>query len=161
MDAIIAIAGFVGGWLLVAGPVYQAALELKDEGLERDRLQAVQARVARPKHGSAWWWLVPPAKLAMERRNSEQYRREFLASLPKEEAEAMVAFIDKAVGWLYVACGGLLIASKETYELVERFHLGVAWFWALLLVCALASFANTAVRMSRSDALLQPHRKAA
>ncbi len=158
METLIDIGGFVGGWLLVAGPVYQAALELQGEGLERDRLQAIRAKMARPAHSSAWWWLLPPAKLMIERRNSEQYRRKFLASLPKEDAEAMVAFIDKAVAWLYVALGGLCIAAKETYELVEQLHAGIGWFWVLVAVCALASVANTAIRMSRSEAALQAHR---
>jgi hypothetical protein len=45
---LIAWCGFFGAWFLVAGPVYQAALELEEEGLERDTFA--------PR--SPGWWVL-------------------------------------------------------------------------------------------------------
>jgi hypothetical protein len=35
MNQVIAWAGFLGAWLLVAGPLYQGALELREEDVDR------------------------------------------------------------------------------------------------------------------------------
>ena len=154
MEALIVIAGFAGGWLLVAGSIYQAALELKEEGLQRDHAEAIRAKIPKQKRSSPWWWLAPPVKLIIEHRNSEQHRKEFLATLPREDIEAMLSFINKATGWLFVASGGLLIAFKETYELIEHFKLSEPWFWILVVALSLLCFANTAVRIARSERAL-------
>jgi hypothetical protein len=54
MDGVIAWCGFFGAWLLVAGPVYQAALELQEQDIERERLQEATAQVPAPDPVSAW-----------------------------------------------------------------------------------------------------------
>ena len=36
MNQVIAWAGFLGAWLLVAGPLYQGAIELREEEVDRE-----------------------------------------------------------------------------------------------------------------------------
>ena len=48
MSPVIAWSASAGAWLLVAGPVYQAALELTDNSAERDFLARRIAEVAAP-----------------------------------------------------------------------------------------------------------------
>ena len=61
MESLIAWSGFLGAWLLVAGPIYQAVIELEAEAFERDAVAAVSAMVEPPPRTSAWWWLLPPS----------------------------------------------------------------------------------------------------
>ncbi len=42
MHALIAWAGFLGAWLLFAGPIYQAARELTDQQLDRDEIEKLR-----------------------------------------------------------------------------------------------------------------------
>ena len=55
MDYVIAICGFVGGWLLVAGPVWQAAIELREEEIDQEAIEAVKSTIAVP----------PPSRLVV------------------------------------------------------------------------------------------------
>jgi hypothetical protein len=54
MDLVFAWAGFLGAWLLVAGPLYQGALELSEEDVDREGMQASIAQLERPEPPSAW-----------------------------------------------------------------------------------------------------------
>jgi len=157
METFITICGFAGSWLLVAGPIYQAALELKDESFEREHLHELHATLPPPDHSSTWWWLLPPVKLALERSYSKRYRRQFFGALSNEDAEAMLAFMNKATGWLFVAGGGLLLALNETYDIVEHFQWASWLFWVIAVGVALLCFANTASRMSRSEQIIAKH----
>jgi hypothetical protein len=47
--------GFVGSWLLFAGPIYQAALELQDEDIEIDRIHAAGSKIPKPTKTSFWY----------------------------------------------------------------------------------------------------------
>ena len=51
----------------------------------------------------------------------------------------LVRFINKATGWLYVALGALLIAVKETWELVEYNEWPTWLFWVLIVADAAPS----------------------
>ena len=42
MHELILWSGFFGAWLLVAGPLYQAALELSEEDISRDDMAGVE-----------------------------------------------------------------------------------------------------------------------
>ena len=55
MHELILWSGFFGAWLLVAGPLYQAALELGEQNISREDMAGVQRNEpeARP---SGWWW---------------------------------------------------------------------------------------------------------
>jgi hypothetical protein len=70
VDGVIFWCGYVGAWLLVAGPIYQAALELQEQDIERDRIQQVTAQVPAPAPVSAWWWLLPPVRYLLAQRRS-------------------------------------------------------------------------------------------
>lgn len=99
MDWLIDLAGCVGAWLLVAGPLLQASNELRKFGLiahERDR-----------RLPSVWWWLLWPVMYVLS-------QRELRDSAP-ETRELRRA----ATGWYLVATGGWLIALKETWRLGE------------------------------------------
>lgn len=117
-ETVIAWSGFLGAWLLVAGPLYQGALEL----LEQDQRAAAETSSrlpAPPPPPSAWWWLLPPGMLILRRRRSKRYRSEVLAKLTPHERARRAGFLHKAAGWFVVALGGTFIAVKETGELIR------------------------------------------
>ena len=149
MASVIAWCGFFGAWLLVAGPLYQAAIELREEDLERDALADLAQQVERPTPVSSWWWLVPPVHVWLKRRRGQAFRRAVFARLSAEQRAAFVTFVNKATGWMFVGLGGLLIAVKETWELRELEEWPAAVFWVLIVVMSVAAAANTAVRMNR------------
>ena len=154
MHGLILWGGFLGGWLLFAGPVYQAAVELSEQDLEREALDVAVRSVDPPRHTSPWWWLLPPVAYVLRRRESDAFRQRVLASLPRQHLEAFVRFSSKATGWGFVAMGALLIACKETYELVE-YNEWPGWvIWLAIVAMALLSGLNTAVRMRRARQML-------
>ena len=151
---MIAWCGFVGAWLLVAGPVYQAALELQEQDLARERIQEVTAQVPPPARVSAWWWLLPPVRYLLGQRRSRRWRQDMMAALTREDLETLVEFIDKARGWLLVAAGGLLLATKETWELREHYEWPLAGFWILLVGSALLAALNTVLGVRHTHQVL-------
>lgn len=154
MHELILWCGFLGAWLLVAGPIYQAVLELRDEDIERDRIAAVADQVDRPKPMSPWWWLIPPAAFFISRARRDRYRDAVMTRLSDEDFAAFVSFTNKAAGWLIVGAGGSLIAAKETWELVEGLEWATWVFWALVVVMLLLSAGHAAARSARERDLL-------
>jgi hypothetical protein len=67
MNQAIAWAGFLGAWLLVAGPLYQGAIELREEDVDREGIQASTARIPRPELPSRSW-LLPPVMYLIRRQ---------------------------------------------------------------------------------------------
>ena len=55
----------------------------------------------------------------------------------------------KARGWLLVGAGGLLIATKETWELVEGNEWPTWLFWVLIVGMALLCVAYTVLQALR------------
>ncbi|HMM95268.1 hypothetical protein [Phycicoccus sp.] len=154
MHALILWCGFLGGWLLFAGPVYQASLELAEVDLERDEISDAMHDVEPPRRSSPWWWLLPPVAYLIRRREGEAFRQRVHRALSREHLGQFVEFQSKATGWVFVAMGALLIATKETYELGEH-HAWPGWLVLLVVVAmAVLSGLNTAVRARRSRALL-------
>ena len=154
MHELILWSGFFGAWLLVAGPLYQAALELGEQNISREDMAGVQRNEpeARP---SGWWWLIPPVGYWKQRRFAQEERKAMMAALPHDVMANWVTFMNKATAWFYVASGAFLIALKETYELVEGHEWPTFVFWVLVVVMAGIATANTAVRMSRGQELVQ------
>lgn len=150
METFILWCGLLGAWLLVAGPIYQAALELRDEEFEHDRLAQVKSSVPRPDPIPGWWWLLPPVMYVLHRRVRRRYRDAVFAELTAQDVEDFVSFSEKATAWLIVGTGGLLIALKETWELCEHEEWSQAVFWPLGAVALGLCTANTALRMQRS-----------
>lgn len=156
MTSLVEWCGFVGSWLLFAGPVFQATLELREEGLERDRLTAVSAEKAQqfPKT-SAWWWLFPPVRYLLERRRSKVYRDAVMSALTQQERESLVHYLNKATGWTFVGLGALLLALQETWDLREHYGWSSWVYWVVVLVMILLCSATTSVLLRRGNSLLE------
>ena len=154
MHELIAWCGFLGGWLLVAGPVFQAALELAEEGFERDAVAGARSRAQdRVEAVSPWWWLLPPVGYYLARRRADRVRDAALRELDPDQRASVTSFMNKANGWIYVALGGSLIATKETWELCEAHEWSAAVFWVLAPSMALLCASSAAARMARTREL--------
>jgi len=146
---LILWAGFFGAWLLVAGPLHQARVELAEEEFERETFEPLVDQLGSRPHVSAWWWLLPPLRLYVGHRVRDQWQRKVWLSLPDEQFEALSSFMAKARGWMLVGTGGLLIATKETYELVEGHEWPVWLVWVIVLGMTLLCVASTALQAAR------------
>ena len=155
METLIAWAGFAGAWLLVAGPIYQASVELQSESEVMERVRGHLKDVPRPEPVSVWWWLLPPVHMILQSRRSDRHRESLLAELTQEEFEAMTRFMKIARGWMYVGLGAWLIAWKETWELVEHQEWPTALFWVLLVVMTFVALGLTVVSASRERDLVE------
>ena len=151
MNQGIIWAGFLGAWLLVAGPLYQGALELREEDVDRDEIQQTKTRVARPEPLSPWWWLVPPVMYLIRRRQARQFRDEVMAQLSPQQREQFTRFMNKAAGWFTVAGGALLLAADQTWRAAERYGWPPWLFWLLAVLMLGLCVLNTAVRMIRNE----------
>jgi hypothetical protein len=149
MDELIAWAAFAGAWLLVAGPLYQGALELREQDIDREGLEASKARVEPPKMPSPWWWLVPPVFYLLRRQRSREYRRAVFDQLTQTQKEQFASFVSKATGWFTVALGASLLGAGQTWLITGRYEWPVWLFWLLLVVMLGLSVLYTALRMSR------------
>ena len=148
MNQVIAWAGFLGAWLLVAGPLYQGALELREEEVDREGIEATTASIRRPDPPSPWWWLFPPVMYLIRRHRNNAFRMAAMAQLTQAQRDQFTSFINKATGWFTVAGGAALLAAGETWQLVEHYDWPVWLFWLLMIVMLGVSVLNTAARMS-------------
>lgn len=156
MNQVIAWVGFLGAWLLVAGPLYQGALELLEEDVDREGMEASIAGLPRPAPPSPWWWLLPPAMYVIRRQRRHVYRNTAIAQLTQEQRKQLTSFFKKANGWFTVATGATLLAAEQTWNVIEREHWPIWVFWLLLVVMLGASLLNTAVRMTRDEREADP-----
>jgi hypothetical protein len=154
-------AGFLGAWLLVAGPLHQARIELQEEELERDRFVSAFEQAGPQPKTSIWWWLLPPLRLYIGHRRKERWQREVWMKLPPEDFEALANFMGKARGWLLVGAGASLIGVKETYELVEGYEWPTWLFWVLLVLMALLCIGNTILGAAMQRGVLEANAPAA
>ncbi len=111
----------LGAWLLFAGPLYQAMLEMRAHEFAvnhaplRDRFKAPPV--------SSWWWILPPVKLWLDKQHSDAIRAQYVGSLSKEQLRSLVDYLNRAAGWMLVGAGAFLLAMHETIETVEHFEL--------------------------------------
>lgn len=155
MSQIIAWCGFLGAWLLVAGPIYQAAIELDDEDFEREEFARAVANVPRPAHLSQWWLLVPPVAYLLRVRRARAHRAALLDALSPTQVEQLLHFRDTASAWMFVAAGAFLIAVAETWGLRDEYGLPTWTFWALLAMMLAMCIANTSMRVHRRRAIVE------
>ncbi len=149
--------GFFGAWLLFAGPVYQAALELEQEQRIRTEIEAALQRATLPPRPSRWWWLLPPVGFVRSRRYAQQQRNAMIEQISPQHLAELIRYLHKATGWALVALGAFLIAVKETAELVE--HVDGPWWVAVVAVLGMATLAAlyTAVRIHAGQSFLAAH----
>jgi hypothetical protein len=100
MSHAMAWSGFLGAWLLVAGPIYQAAIELRDEEFRRSDLEEAAASVEPPPRVSAWWLLLPPVAYLLHRRRARMHGRAFMHALAPAQFEQLIHFRETASAWL-------------------------------------------------------------
>jgi hypothetical protein len=155
MNFAIDWALFVGSWLLVAGPLYQAAIELHEMEVDREGMHSIAQQLPRPKMPSPWWWLLPPVMYVLARRAGEQNQRAIFAAMTEAQRNQFISFRNKSAGWLTVALGAFLLAAGETWEIVEHYHWPQWVFWALIVVMLGAAVVNTTLRMTGSDRALR------
>jgi hypothetical protein len=149
MHHLILWCGFLGAWLLVAGPLNQSTRELEEEEIEREDMMEVAKGIEAPAPVSKWWWLFPPAYFFLRQRRSDEFKRRVVAKMPDAQVEALVSYKDKATAWFFVAGGAFLIAVKETWELHEGYHWSAGVFWGLVAVMILLCALNTAAGVRR------------
>lgn len=151
--------GFLGAWLLVAGPAYQASLELRAEDAAIESVRAVQSRMPPPPPVSPWWWLVPPVHLVRSRQRRQDHRQQMIDAMEPDEFTTLTRFVNKATGWLYVAGGGFLLALRATYDVVTDENWPTVVFWALVLLMTALSLANIAARQAHGIRATDEHRR--
>lgn len=139
MHTLVLWFGFLGAWLLVAGPVFQAGVELRAEEEASERFRQLSTQVEAPPAVSPWWWLIPPVHVVLTQRRRGELRRQVVDLLTPEDLEVVRRYLAIARGWTYVAGGAALIALKETWELLEHYELSVAVYVVVVLVMGLAA----------------------
>jgi hypothetical protein len=151
VDDVLRWSGFLGAWLLVAGSLYQAATQLREEDNEIARLRTKMHSVPRPEPVSRWWWLLPPVYLVLQRRQTQELRTAVMAQLDAHEFSVLHHFADRAWGWMLVTAGGLLLATEQTWELTHS----QGWSDLAVVVLAIAMAAlgvlHTLLRVRSSD----------
>ena len=151
MNQVIAWTGFLGAWLLVAGPLYQGALELREEEVDREGIEATTASLPRPEPPSPWWWLLPPVMYLIRRRRGNAFRQTAFAQLTEAQRDQFTSFVNKATGWFTVALGAALLAADQTWQVIDHHHWPAWLFWLLIIIMLGVSVLNTALRMSHDE----------
>lgn len=154
MDGAFAVCGCIGSWLLVAGAVYQAALELADEEIDRQQIAQASSAVSRPKRISAWWWLLPPVAYALNVRRATRHRQRVMSALDAEQLQQTLSFFNKSGGWLIVATGAFLLAGVSTWQMVHDFAWPTATAWIIIVLAPVTCIGYTVRQMLRTNRLL-------
>jgi uncharacterized membrane protein YhhN len=92
----------------------------------------------------------------LSRRWSKAAQQAMLAQLTETQREQMTSFQSKATGWFTVAAGATLLASGETWQVVQRYRWPVWLFWLLVAVMLAAAVLITAVLMSSNARARRP-----
>ena len=154
MDLAIAICAFLGGWLIFAGSVYQASLELKDVEVDREGFEAISSSIPQPPKISPWWWLLPPVAYVKNRARNNEYREAVTSQLKPEQLQGWVDFTSKARGWMIVGFGAFLLALRETYELIVLLDWPVWTFYVISFVVLVLCVAFSAYNDHRTNVVL-------
>jgi hypothetical protein len=143
---VIAWCGFLGAWLLVAGPLDQAVREIADQEFRSESLEEARAQVTAPAPVSRWWLLLPPVWWIKKARRDGIYRRQVGAAMEPRDLLAFLTIKDILNAWLYVAVGAALIGVKETWELHEAYEWPEWTFFALLALALAFCLGATVIR---------------
>ena len=131
--------GFFGAWLLFAGPVYQSALELREEEDARARMEAVLAGVGPPPPVSVWWWVLPPVALYLRFRRRARFRHVVENAMSDDDRKAVGHYLAVARGWMLVGAGAWCIFLKEAWELAEHREWSPAGYWVVVVALTLVA----------------------
>ncbi|MGZ4515932.1 MAG: hypothetical protein ACXVX5_14775 [Mycobacterium sp.] len=110
---------FLGAWVLVAGPMYQGAVEMSGVNAVRSAIRSRANAIAHLERVSLWWWLLPPVAYVMTNRKENAWRQQVMASLTQDQRAEFLSYSNKGAGWFMVGAGAVLIGIKEAAELVE------------------------------------------
>ncbi len=149
MPHVIAWCGFLGAWLLVAGPLDQAVREVENVDFERDAVVEAASHVEEPPEVSTWWILLPPVWFLLRWRRENEYRKRVTAVIEDRHLVAFLAVKDIVNAWAYIALGASLIAVKETWELHEAYEWAESVFWALIVLMLVVCVGGTLLRTRR------------
>ena len=97
----------------MVGPLYQGALELLEEDIDQEGIDASVARIPRPDPPSPWWWLLPPVMYLIRRHRGRALRQAVLAQLTQAQRDQTTSFLNKATGWFTVALGAAAPAGRR------------------------------------------------
>lgn len=148
---LIAWCGFIGSWLLVAGPLDQALRELREEDFERESLLRASRHVEPLPTVSRRWILVPPVYVVLVRRRSNAYRTLIAQQMDPEELSSMAHLRDVAAAWIYVAAGAALIAVAQTWALHDSYGWPTWGFWLTVAVVVAILAGRIWLRAVRPD----------
>jgi hypothetical protein len=148
MEQFVLWCAFLGAWLLFAGPILQAALELREQEMSREELESATASVEREPSVSAWWWLVPPVYYWLNHRRSDRMNKAMVKLLTPRQMSGLIDYVNKATGWLFVGVGGLLIGIKETWALSEHYGWPLVAYWLLVVLMIVVSVGNAVARVA-------------
>jgi hypothetical protein len=149
---LIAWCGFLGAWLLVAGPLDQAVREIDDQEFRPQALEEAKEQVAEPEPASSWWLLLPPVWWYLRQRREGSYRRQLGEAMEPGDRIALLTIKDILNAWLYVAVGAALIGVKETWELHEAYEWPEWVFFALVVLMVALCVGATAIRSRHRQA---------
>ncbi|WP_433202754.1 hypothetical protein ACQP1G_12835 [Nocardia sp. CA-107356] len=153
MHLIAACCGFVGAWLLVAGPVYQGVVELGELGFDASAIRAQEEAIPR-RRVSPWWWLLPPVAYVLTRRTQKAWQQQMMASLTPPQRAELVTYFGKAAGWFVVGGGASLIGIKEAIELVHALDWPGLITIPLVVLAAAIALAFTVFRVRLTERAL-------
>ncbi|HWH20683.1 MAG TPA: hypothetical protein VN671_09120 [Solirubrobacterales bacterium] len=152
MPHVIAWCGFLGAWLLVAGPLDQAVREIDEQEFRPESLEEAKEQVAEPEPISKWWLLLPPVWWYLRRRREGNYRRQIGEAMEPGDRLALLTIKDILNAWLYVAVGAALIGIKETWELHEAYEWPESVFCALVVLMVVLCVGATTIRARHRQA---------
>jgi hypothetical protein len=134
--------GVAGAWLLFAGPVYQAGLDLEAESTEVDRIRARLTTQGPTSRISRWWWLFPPMRIILITRRRKSLLAASRTALDANESRVLRGYVRAAQGWLLVGLGAWLLMVREVLTAAEASDWPSLATWAALAaatVCGLAA----------------------
>jgi len=142
--------GFIGAWLLFVGPVYQSALELREEEDARVSMQKALESAPPPDRVSPWWWLLPPVAIVKIFRRRGQYVGIIDELMSQEDREAIGHYKAVAKGWWYVGAGAWFIFLKEAWELAEHREWTARGYWLTVVFMTTAALGGVGAGGDRS-----------
>jgi hypothetical protein len=142
--------GFIGAWLLFVGPVYQSALELREEEEARTSMQKALENAPPPERFSPWWWLLPPVAIVMLFRRRGQYMGIIDTLMSEEDRRSIGHYKAVARGWWYVGAGAWFIFLKEAWELAEHHEWTLTTYWVTVVLMTMVALGGVGAGGDRS-----------